>query len=60
MEAHLKLNRIKIIKTYKEEMNKSLKEIQKNTIKQVDVFKEETNKSLKDIMIYRKIHRGRK
>ena len=38
-----------MIEAFKEQMNKSLKEIQENTIKQVEVFKEETNKSLKEI-----------
>ena len=32
----LKSNHIKMIETFKEEMNKSLKEIQENTIKQVE------------------------
>lgn len=37
------------IEVFKEEMNKSLKEIQETTIKQIEVFKEETNLSFKDI-----------
>ena len=45
----LKSNLIKMIEAFKEEINKSLKEIQGNTIKQVEVFKKETNKSLKDM-----------
>jgi len=48
-EDDLKYNLIKMIETFKEEINKSIKEIQENKIKQVDVFKEETNKSLKGI-----------
>jgi hypothetical protein len=36
-----------MIKAFKEEINKSLKEIWENKIKQINiVFKEETNKSL--------------
>ena len=45
-------NLIKMIKAFKEEMNKSFKEIKENTIKQVEAFKEETNDPLKK---YRKI-----
>jgi len=48
-ENNLTHNLIKIVEAFKEEIKKSLKEIQKNTIKQVEVFKEEKkNKSLKD------------
>ena len=36
-----------MIETFKEEMDKSLKEIQENMIKQIEVFKEE-KKSLKE------------
>ena len=43
-EKGLKLNLIKMIEDFKEETNKSLKEIQKNTFKQVENFKEEMNK----------------
>jgi hypothetical protein len=32
-----------MIEAFKNEMNKSLKEIEENTIKQVSIFKEETN-----------------
>ena len=46
-ENDLKSNLIKMIKAFKEEINKSLKEIWENKIKQINiVFKEETNKSL--------------
>jgi hypothetical protein len=38
-----------MIEAFKEEINKSLTEIQGNTTKQVEVFKKETNKSLKDM-----------
>lgn len=48
-ENDLKSNLIKMTEAFKEQMNKSLKEIQENTIKQVEVFKVETNESLKDI-----------
>jgi hypothetical protein len=35
-----------MIETFKEDIYKSLKEIQENTIKQIEVFKEETSKYL--------------
>lgn len=44
-----KFNLIEMIDTFKGEMNKSLKEIQKNTTKQLKAFKEKTNKLLKEI-----------
>ena len=34
---------LKMIEAFKNEMNKSRKEIEENTIKQVSIFKEETN-----------------
>ena len=40
---------MKIIESFKETINNSLKEIQENTGKQVEMLKEETNKSLKEI-----------
>jgi len=40
---------MKMIVAFKDEVNKSLKEIQENRIKQLEVFKEETYKSLKDL-----------
>ena len=40
---------MKIIESFKEDINNSLKEIQENTGKQVEALKEETNKSLKEI-----------
>ena len=33
-----------MIEAFKDEMNRSLNEVQENTIKQVKVFKEETNR----------------
>ena len=36
-----------MIVAFKEEMNKSLKEIHKNTAKQIDVFREKSNESHK-------------
>ena len=48
-ENGLKVNLIKIIEAFKEEMNKSLKEIKENIIQQVEVFKKETNKFFKNI-----------
>jgi BMFP domain-containing protein YqiC len=48
-ENDLKSNLIKMIETFKGEMNKSLKEIWENATKQVEAFKEETDKSLKEI-----------
>ena len=47
-ENDFKSNLVKVIDAFKEEMNKSFKEIQENTIKQAEAFKEETNKSLKE------------
>ena len=38
-----------MIEAFKEETNKSLKEIQEKTGKQEEALKEETNKSLKEI-----------
>jgi F0F1-type ATP synthase membrane subunit b/b' len=40
---------MKIIEYFEEDINNSLKEIQKNTRKQVEALKEETNKFLKEI-----------
>jgi hypothetical protein len=40
---------MKIIESYKKEINNPLKEIQENTGKQVEALKEETSKSLKEI-----------
>ena len=40
---------MKIIESFKEGINISLKEIQENTGKQVEDLKEETNKSVKEI-----------
>jgi hypothetical protein len=37
-ENGLKSNRIRMAEAFKEEMNKSLKEIQENTVKQVEIF----------------------
>jgi hypothetical protein len=34
---------MKIIETFKENINNSLKEIQENTVRQVEALKEETN-----------------
>jgi methyltransferase-like protein len=47
--ADLKSYFMKIIYSFKEDINNSLKEIQENTSKQVEALKEETNKSLKGI-----------
>ena len=41
-DNYLKSNLTEMIEAFKEELNKSLKEIQENTIKQIEVFKEET------------------
>ena len=43
-EEDLKSNLIKMIEAFREDMNKSLKEIQKNTFKQVKALNEEANK----------------
>jgi hypothetical protein len=41
---------MKIIESFKEDINNSLKEMQDNTVKQVEeALKKETNKSLKEI-----------
>jgi DNA anti-recombination protein RmuC len=40
---------MKIIESFNEDINNSLKEIQENMVKQVEALKEETNKSLKEI-----------
>ena len=40
---------MKIVESFKEDTNNSLKEIQENTGKQVETLKEETNKFLKEI-----------
>ena len=37
---------MKIIESFKENINNSLKEIEDNTVKQVDALKEEANKYL--------------
>ena len=55
-ENVLKYNLIKWIEVLKEEMNKSLKEIQENMIKQIEFFKEETN----PVKTYRKIQLNRR
>jgi len=39
---------MKVIESFKQDTNKSLKEIQENTGKQVESLKEGTNKSLKE------------
>ena len=44
-ENGLKFNFIKMIEAFKEEMNKSLKEIHENTSKEVEALKEEANKN---------------
>lgn len=43
-EEDLKSNLTKMIKGFKEDMLKSLKEIQDNTLEEVEALKEETNK----------------
>ena len=43
-EEDLKCNFIKMTEAFKEDMSKSLKEIQENTFKQVEALKEETKK----------------
>jgi hypothetical protein len=43
-QEDLKSILIKMVEPFKEDMNKSLKEIQKNTFKQVEALKEEGNK----------------
>jgi hypothetical protein len=48
-DADLKSHFKKIIETFNEDMNNSLKEIQENTGKQGEALKKETNKSLKEI-----------
>ena len=48
-EADLKYYLMKIIESFKEDINNSLKEIQENTGRQVEALKEETIKSLKGI-----------
>jgi F0F1-type ATP synthase membrane subunit b/b' len=40
---------MKIIESYKDDINNSLKEVEENTGKQVEALKEEANKSLKEI-----------
>jgi hypothetical protein len=47
-EAHLKSNLMKIIESFKEDINNSLKEIQENTGKQVEDYKEVTNTFIKE------------
>ena len=48
-DAELNSYLMKIIESFKEEINNLLKEIQENTCKKVKTLKEETNKSLKEI-----------
>jgi hypothetical protein len=48
-EANLKSDLMKIVESFKEYINNSLKEIQENTGKQVEALKEEINKSLKEL-----------
>jgi hypothetical protein len=48
-EVDLKSYFMKIIETFKEDINNSLKETQKNTCKQVKALKDEKDKSLKII-----------
>lgn len=43
-EEDFKFNLMKLIKAFKEDMNKFLKEIHENTFKQVKALKEEANK----------------
>ena len=43
-EENLKLNVIKLLQAFKEDMNKFLKEIHENTFKQAKALKEEANK----------------
>ena len=43
-----KSNLIKMIETFKEEINKSLKEALENTSEQVEAFKEQINKFFKE------------
>jgi hypothetical protein len=47
-DADLKSYLMKIIESFKEDINNLLKEIRKNTDKQVETLKEETNTSLKE------------
>jgi hypothetical protein len=46
-DSDLKYNLMNIIDMFKEDINDSLKEIQKNTGKQIETLKKETSKSLK-------------
>ena len=48
-EANIKSYLMKIIESFKEDMNNSLKKIQKKMGKLVEALKEETQKSLKEI-----------
>jgi hypothetical protein len=48
-KADLKSYLMKIMESFNEDINNSLKEIQENTGRQVEVFKVETNKSLREI-----------
>lgn len=43
-EEELKSDLIKVIETFRQDMTKSLKEIQKNTLKQAETLKEEMKK----------------
>ena len=54
-DTDLKFHLMKIIETFKEDINNSLKEIQENTVKQVEALNEETNSSRK----YRKMQSNR-
>ena len=48
-EADLKSYGMKIIESFKEDINNSLKEMQENTGKQVEALREETRKFSKEI-----------
>ena len=47
--AYLKSYLMKMVQAFNDNINNTLKEIQKNTGKQVEILKEETHKSLKEI-----------
>jgi hypothetical protein len=48
-DSDLKSYLMMLVEDFKEDINNSLKEIQKNTDKQVEVLKEEVHKSLKEL-----------
>jgi hypothetical protein len=48
-DSDLKSLLVMVMKDFKEDINNSLKEIQKNTGKQLEVLKEETQKPLKEL-----------